>query len=57
VALATVLAMQPEVLLLDEPTSGLDEEAVGRLIRVLADLPHAMLVAYCYDACIVYLGT
>ena len=45
VALATVLAMQPEVLLLDEPTSGLDEEAVGRLIHALADLPHAMLVA------------
>lgn len=45
VALATVLAMQPEVLLLDEPTSGLDEEAVERLIRVLAGLPHAMLVA------------
>ena len=44
VALATVLAMQPDVLLLDEPTSGLDEEAVGRLVHVLAGLPQAMIV-------------
>jgi len=44
VALATVLAMQPEVLLLDEPTSGLDPEAEARLIEVLAGLDQAMLV-------------
>ena len=44
VALATVLAMQPDVLLLDEPTSGLDEEATRRLIEVLCRLPHATLV-------------
>ena len=44
VALATVLAMQPELLLLDEPTSGLDEEARARVIKILAGLPQAMLL-------------
>jgi cobalt/nickel transport system ATP-binding protein len=44
VALATVLAMQPEVLLLDEPVSGLDEEVQERLLKILADLPLAMIV-------------
>jgi len=44
VAVATVLAMQPELLLLDEPTSGLDDEARARVIDVLAALPQAMLV-------------
>jgi len=45
VALATVLAMQPEVLLLDEPTSGLDQQATDRLVEILAGLPQAMVVA------------
>jgi len=44
VALGTVLAMEPEVLLLDEPVSGLDEEATARVIDVLARLPQAMLI-------------
>jgi cobalt/nickel transport system ATP-binding protein len=44
VALATVLAMDPDVLLLDEPTSGLDECAVDRLAEILAGLPHAMVI-------------
>jgi cobalt/nickel transport system ATP-binding protein len=44
VALATVLAMQPDVLLLDEPSGELDDDATERLISVFARLPQAMLV-------------
>jgi cobalt/nickel transport system ATP-binding protein len=44
VALATVLAMQPDVLLLDEPTGGLDETATERVIGLLTRLPQAMLL-------------
>ena len=38
VALAAVLAMEPEVLLLDEPTSGLDNLVKKKLINILNDL-------------------
>ncbi len=44
VSLASVLAMEPDVLLLDEPTSGLDEQAVGRVEDILNELSHAMIV-------------
>jgi cobalt/nickel transport system ATP-binding protein len=44
VALATVLAMQPDVLLLDEPATGLDQQATDRLMGVLASLPQAMVI-------------
>ena len=44
VTLATVLAMEPDVLLLDEPSNGLDEQARGRLTDILLDLPQAMVI-------------
>ncbi len=44
VSLATVLAMQPEVLLLDEPTTGLDNDTRNTLIRVLQQLEMTMVV-------------
>lgn len=44
VALATVLAMQPDMLLLDEPTNGLDDRSKQRLNEVLRTLPQAMIL-------------
>ena len=45
VAIATVLAMEPEILVLDEPTAGLDPRSRRGLLRLLADLPQTMLVS------------
>ncbi len=45
IAIATVLAMQSEVLVLDEPSAGLDPRARRKLIALLKTLPQTMLVA------------
>jgi len=45
IAVATVLAMDPEILVLDEPSAGLDPRARRSLINLLRELPHTMLVS------------
>jgi cobalt transport protein ATP-binding subunit len=45
IAIATVLSMDPEILVLDEPASGLDARGRRGLIALLRDLPQTMLVA------------
>ncbi|HFD39430.1 MAG TPA: ABC transporter ATP-binding protein [Anaerolineae bacterium] len=45
IAIATVLAMEPEILVLDEPSAGLDPRARRNLIALLRQLPQTMLVA------------
>jgi len=45
VAIATVLSMDPEILVLDEPSAGLDPRARRSLITLLRDLPQTLLVS------------
>lgn len=44
-AIATVLAMEPSIMLFDEPTAFLDPRARRNLINVLSKLSHAKLIA------------
>jgi cobalt/nickel transport system ATP-binding protein len=45
IAIATVLSMDPQILILDEPSAGLDPRGRRTLINLLRDLPITMLVS------------
>lgn len=45
ISIATVLAMDPEVLVFDEPSAGLDPRARRNLIDLLRELPQTMVIA------------
>lgn len=45
VSIATVLAMEPSVLVMDEPTAGLDPRARRRLTALMERFEHTMIVA------------
>lgn len=44
VSLATILAMEPEVLLLDEPIAGLDDKTKAKLMGILSNLDLSFIV-------------
>jgi cobalt/nickel transport system ATP-binding protein len=43
-ALATVLAMHPDILVMDEPTAGLDDEGWHRFVEIVRSFPHTTLI-------------
>jgi cobalt/nickel transport system ATP-binding protein len=45
IAIATVLSMDPEILVMDEPSAGLDPRARRGLINLLHSLPQTMLIS------------
>jgi cobalt/nickel transport system ATP-binding protein len=56
VATATVLSMEPDLLVLDEPSSNLDPRARRQLARILAGLPVTRVIVthdmpYAYEIC------
>jgi cobalt/nickel transport system ATP-binding protein len=44
-SLATILSMDPEIIVLDEPSSNLDHRSRRELIRLLASFPQTRIVA------------
>jgi len=49
VSLATVWAMQPEILLLDEPTIWLDEGTIEKIVQILNNHPHLSYIIISHD--------
>jgi cobalt/nickel transport system ATP-binding protein len=49
IAIATVLSMDPQILVLDEPTAGLDPRARRSLIRLLAGLDQQTMLISTHD--------
>ncbi|MBN1889792.1 MAG: ABC transporter ATP-binding protein [Thermoflexales bacterium] len=49
IAIASVLSMQPEILVLDEPTAGLDPRARRQLIHLLRELPQQTQLVSTHD--------
>lgn len=45
VAIATVLSMQPDIMVLDEPTTGLDILARKQVMDIISSFSHTMLIA------------
>ena len=45
VSIATVLSMQPRILVFDEPTSGLDFAARAQFISIIDRLSHTLLMS------------
>ena len=45
VSIATVLSMEPDILVFDEPTSGLDFAARAQFISIIDRLPHTLLMS------------
>jgi cobalt transport protein ATP-binding subunit len=45
VAMATVLSMEPDILVFDEPTAGLDPRGRRALIQLLSQMPQTLLVS------------
>ncbi len=45
VAIATVIAMEPEIIVLDEPTTGLDSFGRRKLIGILKNFEHTRIIA------------
>ena len=45
VSIATVLAMEPELIVMDEPTSGLDYMATQNFVEIVESLSNAMIIS------------